>query len=187
MLPNYHWQHVKLYSFTAQIDNSINAKIAVSSARDSSAMKTLALVTTVFLPGTYIAVSWNFQDHQSLRSDWRYKTLFSMSMFDWSSSSKSTAQSDTPETVSRKFWIYWVVTIPLTLLVMVLWRAWWLWQERLYNKEVSEAVEGVMDDGTAAFSLQMPGHNKAEAETKPRRHARGRMETRLQLRSRRVL
>jgi Mg2+ and Co2+ transporter CorA len=47
----------QLYSFTAQIDNLINAKISVSSARDSSAMKTLALITTVFLPGTYIAVS----------------------------------------------------------------------------------------------------------------------------------
>jgi len=46
----------KLYSFIAQIDNSLNAKIAVSSARDSSAMKTLALITTLFLPGTYVAV-----------------------------------------------------------------------------------------------------------------------------------
>ncbi|KAF8849846.1 hypothetical protein BDZ45DRAFT_697226 [Acephala macrosclerotiorum] len=46
-----------LYSYIAQIDNSINAKIAVSSARDSSAMKTLALITTVFLPGTYVAAS----------------------------------------------------------------------------------------------------------------------------------
>ncbi|TVY51394.1 hypothetical protein LCER1_G005876 [Lachnellula cervina] len=115
-----------LYSFTAQIDNSINAKIAVSSARDSSAMKTLALITTIFLPGTYIA------------------TLFSMSMFDWSSSSSSAA--DNTDTVSKKFWIYWAVTIPLTLLVMILWRLWWLWQERLYQREVSEAVEKVMDD-----------------------------------------
>jgi glutamate-1-semialdehyde 2,1-aminomutase len=45
-----------LYSYIAQTDNPINAKIAVSSARDSSAMKTLALITTVFLPGAYIAV-----------------------------------------------------------------------------------------------------------------------------------
>jgi glutamate-1-semialdehyde 2,1-aminomutase len=46
----------QLYSYIAQTDNPINAKIAVSSARDSSAMKTLALITTVFLPGAYIAV-----------------------------------------------------------------------------------------------------------------------------------
>ena len=49
----------QLYSYIAQIDNSINAKIAVSSARDSSAMKTLALITTVFLPGTYVAVRFS--------------------------------------------------------------------------------------------------------------------------------
>jgi glutamate-1-semialdehyde 2,1-aminomutase len=38
----------QLYSFIAQIENSLNAKIAVSSVRDSSAMKTLALITTIF-------------------------------------------------------------------------------------------------------------------------------------------
>jgi len=68
-----------------------------------------------------------------------------MSMFDWSSSGSS-AGADSSETVSKKFWIYWAVTIPLTLLVMALWRLWWLWQERLYQKEVNEAVEKVMDD-----------------------------------------
>ncbi|CZR69349.1 uncharacterized protein PAC_19249 [Phialocephala subalpina] len=109
-----------LYSYIAQIDNSINAKIAVSSARDSSAMKTLALITTVFLPGTYVA------------------TLFSMLMFTWSSSTSSPSSSSDP-IVSPKFWIYWAVTIPLTLLTMLIWRIWWVWQERIYEKESRQA------------------------------------------------
>ncbi|KAH8685378.1 hypothetical protein BGZ60DRAFT_522672 [Tricladium varicosporioides] len=84
-----------LYSFIAQIDNSFNARTAVSTARDSSAMKTLALITTIFLPGTYVA------------------TLFSMSMFSWPPSNNivdDTTKSNL-STVSPKFWIYWAVTI----------------------------------------------------------------------------
>lgn len=126
----------QLYSFVAQIDNSINAKIAVSSARDSSAMKTLALITTVFLPGTYIAVKPNSNPNVFL-SLTLSQTLFSMSMFSWSQSS---SQSDPSSVVSHRFWIYWAVTIPLTVLVIIIWRLWWLWQERSYQEDVKEAV-----------------------------------------------
>ncbi|KAH6662103.1 hypothetical protein B0J14DRAFT_310194 [Halenospora varia] len=115
-----------LYSFIAQIDNSFNARTAVSTARDSSAMKTLALITTIFLPGTYVA------------------TLFSMSMFSWSSSNNNaddTTKSN-PSTVSPNFWIYWAVTIPLTLITVAVWRVWWLWQERKYQEQVNKAAVG---------------------------------------------
>lgn len=47
---------------------------------DSIAMKTLALVTAVFLPATFIA------------------TLFSMSMFDW--------QGEHGSVVSSNFWVF---------------------------------------------------------------------------------
>jgi hypothetical protein len=33
----------------------------------------------------------------------------------------------------------------LTLLVIVLWRVWWLWQERSYQKEVNDAVGNSAD------------------------------------------
>lgn len=45
-----------LYSIIAQLDNRLNAKISASSSRDSTAMKTLAFITTLFLPGTFVAV-----------------------------------------------------------------------------------------------------------------------------------
>jgi hypothetical protein len=37
------------------------------------------------------------------------------------------------------------VTIPLTLLTIVIWRLWWLWQERSYQKDVKEAVGAAED------------------------------------------
>ncbi|KAF2463811.1 uncharacterized protein BDR25DRAFT_244802, partial [Lindgomyces ingoldianus] len=75
---------------------------------DSVAMKALAFVTTLFLPPTFIA------------------TLFSMSMFDWQADVK--AQSSNPnegtKVVSRRFWIYWVISMPLTIVVLSTWRIW---------------------------------------------------------------
>ena len=59
-----------------------------------------------------------------------------MSMFSWSESSSQSG----PSVVSNRFWIYWAVTIPLTILVIIIWRVWWLWQERSYQEEVKEAV-----------------------------------------------
>ena len=115
-----------LYSITSQTDNRLSARIAVSSGRDSAAMKTLAFITAVFLPGTYIA------------------TLFSMSMFDWqaTSPSGSKAISSDSSILSSKFWVYWVITIPLTLIVIISWRLWWVGQDRAYRAQLT----GEMDD-----------------------------------------
>lgn len=63
----------QIYSFIAQYDARISAKIAVSASRDSTAMKTLAFITAVFLPGSYVA------------------SFFSMSMFDWQASDSSSS------------------------------------------------------------------------------------------------
>ncbi|GAB1200363.1 hypothetical protein APSETT444_009733 [Aspergillus pseudonomiae] len=46
----------QLYSFVAQSDNRLNARLAASTGRDSTSMKILAFITTIFLPGTFIAL-----------------------------------------------------------------------------------------------------------------------------------
>ena len=57
-----------LFSISAEVDNKTNldiadltAKIALDTKRDSSSMITIAAVTMVFLPGTFISVSLNPQ------------------------------------------------------------------------------------------------------------------------------
>ena len=78
-------------------------KIAMASRKDSSAMKAIAILTIAFLPATAIA------------------TIFSMNPF--------LAQApDGSVVISSSFWIYWAVTIPLTVLVFVLWLL-WLWRK----------------------------------------------------------
>ncbi|KAI9800880.1 MAG: hypothetical protein M1825_003663 [Sarcosagium campestre] len=73
--------------------------IAAASRRDSSAMKSIAVVTIVFLPGTFVS------------------TLFSMPMFDWQNKSGKLV-------VSRRFYIYWAITVPLTIVTILIWVMW---------------------------------------------------------------
>ena len=118
-----------LYSVSAQTDNRLSARIAVSSGRDSTAMKTLAFITALFLPGTYIA------------------TLFSMSMFQWQASpseSFSSSSASSADTLSNKFWIYWATTIPLTIAVIIGWRLWWVHEDSIYSAQLAGEVDGMV-------------------------------------------
>ncbi|CAJ2512636.1 Uu.00g007550.m01.CDS01 [Anthostomella pinea] len=94
-----------LLTLTTQRDQTIGIQIARDSrtlaekaTRDSTLMKAIAAVTMCFLPGTFVA------------------SLFAMDMFDWRSPLRST--------VSEHFWVYWAVTVSLTMLVVLGWLAW---------------------------------------------------------------
>ncbi|KAF3937068.1 hypothetical protein ABW19_dt0203351 [Dactylella cylindrospora] len=89
-----------LFNLIAQDENTLNMSIAAdskqlaeASKRDSSAMKILAILTTVFLPATFVA------------------TLFAMPLFNWGAGNMSGVMSD-------RLWIYWTIAIPLSLAVM---------------------------------------------------------------------
>lgn len=50
------------------------------------------------------------------QSDFVCQSLFAMPMFEW---------PHTPgQTVSGHFWVYWAVTLPLTLVVVGVWLGW---------------------------------------------------------------
>ncbi|KAL2212271.1 hypothetical protein CC79DRAFT_1329589 [Sarocladium strictum] len=122
-----------IYSKMAQEDNVLNARMAVSSSRDSSSMKALAVITCIFLPGEFIG------------------TLFGMSMFDWlapsddeSDGAPSTTRSGEDDhgddILSRLFWVYWAISIPLTLFIVFVWRAWWVSQDRYFRRHLSQEL-----------------------------------------------
>ncbi|KAI4862447.1 hypothetical protein F4820DRAFT_430437 [Hypoxylon rubiginosum] len=115
-----------IYSKMAQEDNNLNARMAVASTRDSSSMKALAVITAIFLPGEYIG------------------TLFGVSMFNWQEGTAGdpAASNDAPDgwphpVVMPSFWIYWAFTLPLTLLIVAGWRAWWVNQDRYFRRHLS--------------------------------------------------
>lgn len=115
----------------AQEDNNLNARMAVASSRDSSSMKALAVITAVFLPGEFMS------------------SLFGMGIFDWQSdgssssangSGSSSSGGDDDPVVGYDFWVYWAITVPLTILILVLWRAWWVGQDRYFRKHLSKEL-----------------------------------------------
>ncbi|KAI9870322.1 MAG: hypothetical protein M1830_004380 [Pleopsidium flavum] len=115
-----------VYNFMQQKDNLTNIgvaadsrSIAQASKRDSSAMKTIAVLTMVFLPGTFIS------------------SLFAMPLMQW--------QNDV--VLTSRFWIYWAITIPLTFLVLLLWAIWIRWSIYLQNKEDDAARKGEVKSG----------------------------------------
>ncbi|PTB81159.1 hypothetical protein M440DRAFT_63201 [Trichoderma longibrachiatum ATCC 18648] len=75
-------------------------RIAHASKRDSTAMKTISLMGALFLPGTYLA------------------SVFSMTFFNF--------DADADPVISNWLWVYFVITIPVTALIV----GFWLWYDR---------------------------------------------------------
>lgn len=94
----------------------ISTRIANTTKDDSFAMRTLAIMSILFLPGTFMAVSALLQSCWNIRSDQR-QSFFSMNMFNWQAAPGEPI-------VASHFWVYWVVTGPLTLTVVTLWLVW---------------------------------------------------------------
>ena len=82
--------------------------IALATKKDSSVMKTIAIVTMALLPATTVAA------------------LFSIPSLRW----------DQPVVVQERFWVYWVITIPLTVLVFLVAAVIGLWDSRVSRRGV---------------------------------------------------
>ena len=89
-------------------------QIAEDSKRDSTSMKAIAAVTMFFLPGTFVA------------------SLLAMPIFRWN----ATAGDDV---ISPRIWVYWAVTIPLTLITFGCFLLW----DHLMNKPRYPSMESL--------------------------------------------
>ncbi|CRG89485.1 hypothetical protein PISL3812_06521 [Talaromyces islandicus] len=79
-------------------NHQLSIVIAETTRRDNATMKALTLIGVLYLPGTFIS------------------GIFGSNFFDYSPG------SDGPDwNMSSKFWIYWAVTIPLTILTFLGW------------------------------------------------------------------
>ncbi|OTA08541.1 hypothetical protein A9Z42_0002420 [Trichoderma parareesei] len=147
-------QQTVLFNLIAQSDNLINVglakdskEMAVASKQDSSAMKIIALLTTFFLPGTFIA------------------TFFAMPLFDWSAPTLS-------RVTNQHFWVYWAVTGPLTLTTMAGVMVWALWHNRYVEQLQKTARDSVGpnsstgDSGQGGQGQTTPGQQTPQSEAK---------------------
>ncbi|KAI1774288.1 hypothetical protein F4818DRAFT_419474 [Hypoxylon cercidicola] len=83
-----------------------NVEIALATGRDSRHMRSIAIVTMVFLPGTFFA------------------SIFSMQFFNWIPDSEGNT------IVSSYFWIYILVTVVATALTLGTWYYFASWREK---------------------------------------------------------
>ncbi|RDL30390.1 Uncharacterized protein BP5553_10268 [Venustampulla echinocandica] len=95
-------------------------RLAWATKRDSSSMKGLSLLATVLLPGAYLS------------------SIFSTTFFNFQNA------QDMTSVISPRFWIYWVVTVPVTCLIVGLW---YMWEKRRMMRYEREDMD--LDDGAA--------------------------------------
>ena len=107
----------EIYNLLAREDSALNARIAeyssdiaLATKRDSDSMKTMAALTMAFLPGTWVAA------------------LFAMPLFNWSAEPGEAV-------INQRFWIYWAIVLPLTILVLLMW---WSWKEWRKKRDVAQ-------------------------------------------------
>ncbi|KNG88526.1 hypothetical protein ANOM_003261, partial [Aspergillus nomiae NRRL 13137] len=91
-------QNTVLYSLVSQAESRLNYQVAASTKQDSSDMRAVALLTMLFLPGTFVA------------------TFFSAGLV--------TSNSGSIPMANKYLWIYWVITVPLTIIVVLIWKCW---------------------------------------------------------------
>ncbi|KAK4198187.1 hypothetical protein QBC40DRAFT_284259 [Triangularia verruculosa] len=139
-------QRAALYNIIAQKESKLSLKmageqrrLAHNAKRDSSSMKTLSLLGAIFLPATYLA------------------SVFSMTFFDFndnnnysrnngpisSSSGGAGGEERENQVVSPQLWIYFVITVPLTLLIVLIWRVWDRRRDKKYETEDADIEKGI--------------------------------------------
>ncbi|CAG9992628.1 unnamed protein product [Clonostachys byssicola] len=118
------------------------SQIAYYSYRDASSMKTLAFVTMVFLPGSFISA------------------LFSTQVFNWETGDGFGVG------VNPRFGLYWVITIPLTLIVFLLYYVWIGKLKRDVDKrkrdreERRKSLTEHPDASSSSYSVHVPGNSR---------------------------
>jgi hypothetical protein len=73
-------------------------------------------------------------------------------MFDWQAEikAKSSNSNEETEVLSRHFWIYWVVSVPLTVIVLLAWRTWWHREKNRYQHKYPHIKLGSMIQDTGS-------------------------------------
>ncbi|CZR63864.1 uncharacterized protein PAC_13761 [Phialocephala subalpina] len=104
---------------TQWTQGEINFEIALATGRDSRHMRSIALLTMVFLPGTFFA------------------SVFSMTFFNWSGSNGNAE-------VSGYIWIYILVTVCFTLATVGTWYYLSIWRHSRPSKPKSEEEEALV-------------------------------------------
>jgi Mg2+ and Co2+ transporter CorA len=87
------------FNILTLFNSKTSIKIGEAAQIDSATLKTIAFLTMTFLPATFVS------------------GMFSMSFFGFSPDKDRWA-------ISKQFWIYWAIAVPVTLLSLLVWQYW---------------------------------------------------------------
>ncbi|KAK5664127.1 hypothetical protein OQA88_342 [Cercophora sp. LCS_1] len=127
-------QRAALYNIIAQKESKLGLqmageqrRLAHAAKRDSTSMKTLSLLGAIFLPATYLA------------------SVFSMTFFNFQdqNNDNNNNNGEQEKVVSQDLWIYFAITIPITLFVVLFWRWWDQRREKRYEREDADIEAGI--------------------------------------------
>ncbi|KAL6908816.1 hypothetical protein GGI43DRAFT_156228 [Trichoderma evansii] len=138
-------QREALYNIMSQREARLNLeiageqrRIAHASKRDSTAMKTISLMGALFLPGTYLA------------------SVFSMTFFNF--------QSGADPVISNWLWVYFIITVPLTILIV----GSWIWYDRRKEAryaDLDKELEGDIEQMEVSIMKSLRRRTMSKANT----------------------
>ncbi|KAK4186852.1 hypothetical protein QBC35DRAFT_253811 [Podospora australis] len=145
-------QRAALYNIIAQKESKLSLKmageqrrLAHAAKRDSTSMKTLSLLGAIFLPATYLAsvFSMTFFDFNDNNNHSRNNGPVTTTTNANGETTTQQLEDDNKSVVSPDLWIYFVITIPLTLLIVLIWRLWDKRREKNFAREDADIEEGI--------------------------------------------
>ncbi|KAM3556462.1 hypothetical protein MY1884_005047 [Beauveria asiatica] len=143
-----------LFNMMMQQDNSNGIELAKSSHqiarasyRDSSSMKTLAIVTMFFLPGSFVSA------------------MFSMPMFKWDKADPDSSSIGVG--LLPQFGLYWVITLPLTIATFCLYLMWLWYLTRQRDREVVVVPLKSVDSSDGEEGQDAVEERRIERKTRP--------------------
>lgn len=81
-------------------------------------------------------------------------------MFDWQADveARSSDSNEGTTVVSRHFWVYWVVSVPLTVVVFLIWRTWWHREKNHYRQKYpSVKLDSIVTDRGPSLPKRLTG------------------------------
>jgi hypothetical protein len=110
--------------------------------QDNTVMKSIALLTMVFLPATFLSVCIAtliiFGAALTQLQAFFSTTFFTFGVNGWEA--------------SNRLWIYWVITVPTTIVVVIVWNI-WLKYSRLRNFLRTWSWDAIVTEPTDSASV----------------------------------
>ncbi|KAL1311564.1 hypothetical protein AAFC00_001682 [Neodothiora populina] len=131
--------------------NLITQRDSKAVQNDSAAMKAIAVVTTLFLPATFLAA------------------IFGMTFFDYSPPAGADDKTQATWSVAPQIWIYFALAAPLTLLSVMVGNFWLKRVDRQFSPAVGTSNPAVIATGLTSeeavkISGAMPGEEEVEVK-----------------------